>query len=170
MTSQVSEQSLEWKYRNRLCGMHFVHGFVIMMPLQVVITIFTPMLIRLIPVAILMPITIGVFCLMTLLVMIVLLIPSKQPHRILRIDQLMITLTDTGIFGKRERWIDINGTEFSAVRLDSFERLLTLDMYRTSSAYHIKITRYDETFFFPCNDAIQQQQILKTIKESGYGG
>ena len=90
---------------------------------------------------------------------------DKMPKRKLRVNRQAITLTDTTVWGAKERRMSANGARISAVHLDFFERLFTFDLYRIDSAYHIEIARNGETFLFPCNDEREQSQIIKQIKE-----
>ena len=89
----------------------------------------------------------------------------ELPKRKLQINRQAITLTDTTVFGTKERRMVAAGAKFSAVHLDFLDRLCTWDHYRMYFAYHIEITRNGETFFFPCNDEKEQSQIIKRIKE-----
>ena len=95
---------------------------------------------------------------------------NKSPRRTLRINHQAIILTDTTIWGPKERRRNAAGAKFRTVYLDVLNRIFTFDMYRMNSAYHIEITRNGETFLFPCEDETQQRQILKTIGENGFGG
>ena len=91
---------------------------------------------------------------------------SLTPSRKLRINRQMITLTDTGgLWGQKEYRMSTAGAKFSAVHLTFFERTFALDIFRQNSVYHVKITRHNQTFFFPCNDEREQSQIIKQIKE-----
>ena len=90
---------------------------------------------------------------------------DKMPKRKLRVNRQKITLTDTTILKTKERQMNANGTKISAVHFDFFERLFTFDLYRVDTAYHIEITRDNETFLFPCNDEREQSQVIKQINE-----
>ena len=103
-------------------------------------------------------ILLGVFILLVVLLV-------ELPKRKLRINQQTITLTNTTVFGTKERRMVAAGAKFSAVHFDFLDRLCTWDHYRMYFAYHIEITRNGETFFFPCHDEHEQSQIIKQMKE-----
>ena len=159
------EQFLEWTFPYHLSGGMFFAYFCS----QSVIGIF------LIPFALLVPYTLKIvvtviavgFLVGFLLYMgaIFLLVPYKPPNRKLRIDRQKITMTDTHTLGTKERRMKTDGAKFFAVCLGFFERLFTVDPYRTCSAYHIKIARSGEAFLFPCIDEREQSQIINTMKE-----
>ena len=85
--------------------------------------------------------------------------------RTLQVDRQVMTLTDTAIWRNNERRMHADGATFSAVHLDFFERVFTFDKYKPDSDCHVKITRNDQTFFFPCHDKQEQSQIIRRIKE-----
>jgi hypothetical protein len=109
----------------------------------------------------------AIFCLVALAITlpILLLIWTDPPRRTLRVDRQTITLTDRRPVRTKERQMNAAGMKVSAVYLDFFDRLFSLDAYRTRFAYHIEITRSGESFLFPCNDEREQSQIIKQIKE-----
>jgi len=169
MQPSPHEQFLEWTFRRRLRGMHFVQGCVTL-PLQLLLVVPVLILVSLIPDMIadwvVLPLAISVLCVLFFISMFVLLLrPNKMPSRTLRIDWQSIVMTETTIFGTKKRKMDTSGAICSAVHLNLFERLFTFDLFRVDSAYHIEITRNNETFLFPCNDEREQSQIIKHIKE-----
>ena len=91
--------------------------------------------------------------------------PRGSLRRTLRIDRQAITLTDTTVWRTIERRMHTDGAKFFAAHFDFFERVFAFDRYRPDSAYHVEITRNDQTFLFPCHDAKEQTQIIKQVKE-----
>ena len=86
--------------------------------------------------------------------------------RTLRVDRQVITLTDTTVWRTNfERRMHTDGATFSAAHLDFFEHVFTFDKYKPDSDCHVKITRNDQTFLFPCRDGKEQWQIIKQMKE-----
>jgi hypothetical protein len=144
-----------------MSGMHFIHSFLIGIP----ITLLVPLLAPFIPRHPAIFIVGLVFLALVFIFCFIVIASGKQPKRTLRIDWQAITMTDVTIFGTKERQMNAHGAALSAVRFDFFERLFTFDMYRTSSAYHIEVIGDGEIFLFPCDDEKEQSQIIKQIKE-----
>ena len=164
MPPQESEQFLEWTfpYRTTLFEQFWQIIFSIILLLIVGLILRLPEMLNFI--------FIGVFCfapiIMKLFVTsIALALKRPRPNRILRMDRQMMILTDTNAWGIEERKMNVNGANVSAASLCFFDRIFTFDSYRVCSAYHVKIARNDEMFFFPCRDEGEQNRIIKQIKE-----
>jgi len=175
MNDRSPEQSLEWTFQRRwrkihaahgtvqVAGMHFI-GTLIGIPALILLSVLIPR-----PPDIVIIIGLCVFALFFLCLLLISFL-CELPSRKLRVNRQTITLTDTTFLGVKERRMSMTGAKFRAVYLDSFDRLFTIDPFRTDSAYPIEITRNGEKFLFPCEDEAQQRQILNTIKDNGFGG
>ena len=168
MPSSPPEQFLEWTFEYRMCGMNLIYELFTQLVLYILIGIPIAFFMRSIPVELTLLLAVAVVILLVGIILFHLL-ASKRTSRTLRIDRHTVTLADTGkmdLWHPKERRMKIDGaTKFSAVHLDFFERLFTVDFFRVDSAYHITITRNGETFLFPCNNETEQSQIIKKIKE-----
>ena len=185
MKSQVPEQSLEWVYEYRLgrdCAVGCWRHFVLTMCLSfTLLLILAPLIffgvIKAGESPFFLPdrefvqyFRLGMIVVLSALMLVAWLLGGGvTPSRKLRITRQTITLTDMGgIYGPQIRQMTTAGAKFRAVHIDFLTRSFSSDQYRTTSAYHIEITRNGETFLFPCEDETQQRQILKTIEESGF--
>jgi len=185
MNNRSPEQSLEWTFQLRLgreCAVGCWHHFAVMMCLLFILLLILPLLGFF---GVLKPeeepfflpskefsqyFRLGVIVVLCVLLLIAWLVGGWiTPSRKLRITRQTITLTDMGgIYGPQIRQMTTAGAKFRAVHIDFLTRSFSSDQYRTTSAYHIEITRNGETFLFPCEDETQQRQILKIIEENGF--
>ena len=173
MPSSPPEQFLEWTFEYRMCGMNLIYELFTQLVLSILIGIPIAIFMRSIPMESI-PMKLRLLLAVVTIILLVGFIlfhslASKRASRTLRIDRHTVTLADTGkmdLWHPKERRMKIDGaTKFSAVHLDFFERLFTVDFFRVDSAYHVQITRNGETFLFPCHDVMEQSQIIKKIKE-----
>ena len=176
MTSQISEQSLEWTYQRRWKKINAAHGtayvvgsellgLVVVIPIMILLSMVIPR-----PPDIVIIIGLIVFAVLFLLAISFALLFGGMPSRKLRVNRQTITMSDTTVWGTKEHRMTTAGAKFCGIYFDFFERVFTFDTFRADSAYHIEITRNGETFLFPCDDEAQQREMLKIIKENGYGG
>ena len=161
------EQTLEWTFQLRICGVSIVHIFlgnaIVGVPVGMLMPLIPPLPNVIIEVF-------GICFALLVFVLLLFALSGERPNRKLRINCHTITLTDTNAFGTKERQMFADGAKFYCVHLNFFERLFTFDMYRMSSAYHIEINQIGEIFLFPCTDKREQLQIAKRIKGIGLGG
>jgi len=169
MLASETEQTLEWTYRHRRCTVHTIRDLLALLIFYVLIggslKDFVTVVVFFVAYAWLIVPALAPLFLLMVIIEIVLRVLDKKPKRKLSINRQMITLTDTDVFRKKVRQMEISGAAVCGIHLSFSARLFTFDRFRTPSAYHVEIARYGETFLFPCVDEKEQKQIVEQIQQ-----
>jgi heme/copper-type cytochrome/quinol oxidase subunit 4 len=169
MTQQETDQSLEWTFQPRNDWMREARVIK-----HCIIAIALAPLLALIPFQFQMPdffakepifwLVVSGISLTTAVILLTCFKGNKKQGLALRIDQRAIILTNTRAYSVEERRINATGAKVFAVYHGFFKRLfLAVDKV---SPYYVKITSWNhEPFLFPCNNEMEQRQIVAKIEQ-----
>ena len=157
MPPSKSEQTLEWTFQYRPCGMDLVRAVwdssIIVSPLLLIRSDSY------------LWITVSIILMGAL--SIIMFACLNMYSQTLRVSRNTITLTITTVFITRERRMDTAGAKYRTGSSSFFLRLRPFGLLLPDYAYYIEIVQNGKTFLFPCADEKEQLQIAGKIKELG---